>query len=58
MNCFIGLFLPQKSLSIRLNWIQWIKTARLRRKTNLHKSKFALDQIKWRPNAFDMVLMR
>ena len=35
-----------------------MKTARLRRKTNLHKSKFALDQIKWRPNAFVMVLMR
>ena len=35
-----------------------IKTSRLRRKTKLQKSKFALDQIKWRPNAFDMVVMR
>ena len=32
-----------------------IKTARLRRKTNLQKFKFALNQIKRCPNAFNTV---
>ena len=48
-----GLFFTQKSMSIRLKWIQWIKTARLRRKTNLQKSDYPKAQIKITQSPFD-----
>ena len=38
-------------MSIRSKWIQWIKTARLRRKTNLQKSDYPKTRIKRDPNA-------